>query len=129
MTEIELKNELEIALDRARRGLIAVSQFLAVFARSDLAVPSGAAVMPDGGGFQPVLFDKNKIKMVACFTSRDRIGEYAAIAPYCLMICGWEFLRRVPDHYGVVINPGLPLGFEIAPEGLPKIVKDFAPNH
>lgn len=34
--------------------------------------------------------------------------------------------KRVPGGYGVVINPGTPLGFEISPSGVGEILKDFA---
>jgi hypothetical protein len=82
--------------------------------------------MPDGSGFQPLLFDKNNVKMVACFTSKERIGEFAKMAEYFLLLQGREFLKRIPPQYGLVINPGQTVGFDITPEGISRIVKDFA---
>jgi hypothetical protein len=38
----------------------------------------------------------------------------------------FEVLRRVPGGYGVVVNPGTSLGFEISPAGLQEILKDFS---
>ena len=116
---------LEEALDEARAGKKPVPDFLRLLVASDLAVPSGGEVKPDGEGFQPLLFNVKGGQMVACFTRRERIGVFAETAPYALMLNGGEFLRRVPKGYGLVINPGQRLGFEVSPQGLPKIVADF----
>jgi len=37
-----------------------------------------------------------------------------------------DVLRRVPGGYGVVVNPGTTLGFEISASGVGEILKDFA---
>jgi len=47
--------------------------FFHMLAKSDLAVPSVSAVEPDGSGFQPLLFDKEGVQMIACFISGDSI--------------------------------------------------------
>ncbi len=118
-------NDLEVALEKARAGLMSMPDFIQVLVESDLAVPSGSEVMPDGSGFQPLLFDKNQVKMVACFTAKERIGSFTDLAPYCLVIKGKEFLRRVPHEYGIVVNPGQSVGFDITPEGVSRIVGEF----
>lgn len=126
MLQFDPINELEAALQKARSGSLPMSDFIKLFVSSELAVPSGEEVMADGSGFRPLLFDKGQVKMVACFTAKERIGAFAARAPYCLVIKGRDFLRRVPPNYGLVINPGHSIGFEISPEGLLNIVRDFA---
>ncbi|MBA3940099.1 MAG: hypothetical protein C0520_02690 [Sphingopyxis sp.] len=100
--------------------------FLRLFSESDVIVPSGSEIMPDGSGFQPVLFDKGGTQMVACFTAMERIGDFSRLAPYCLSINGSEFLQGIPDGYGLVVNPGQSVGFDVTPEGLRQIVVDFA---
>jgi hypothetical protein len=125
MQDFSPLNDLEIALVEARSGRLLMSGFIKVFVGNDLAVPSGREVMANGDGFQPVLFDKNGVKMVACFTAKERIGRIAGRAPYCLAMKGMEFLRRVPPGYGLVINPGQSVGFDISPDGLSSIVKSF----
>ena len=125
MQEFSPINELEIALVEVRSGRLSMPEFMNVFIGSDLSVPSGSEVMANGDGFQPVLFDKNSVKMVACFTAMERLGRIADLAPYCLTIKGMEFLRRVPPGHGLVVNPGQSVGFDISPEGLSIIVKSF----
>jgi len=125
MTDFHPRNNLESALERARSGQISMPDFFHLLAKSDLAVPSVSAVEPDGSGFQPLLFDKEGAQMVACFTAIERIGEFAKRAPYCLTVQGNMFLRRIPAGYGLVLNPGQPSGFDIAPEGVSRIAKEF----
>lgn len=119
-------NELELSLENARAGQIPMPDFIRTFVESDLAVPSGGEIMSDGSGFEPLLFDKGGIKMVSCFTAKERIGSFSERAPYCLVINGKEFLRRLPPDYGLVINPGHSVGFDISPEGISRIVSEFA---
>ena len=125
MQEFSPINELEVALVEARSGRLSMPEFIRVFVSSDLSVSSGSEVMANGDGFQPVLFDKNGVKFVACFTAMERIERIADRAPYCLAIKGNEFLRRVPPGYGLVINPGHSVGFDISPDGLSNMVKSF----
>jgi hypothetical protein len=119
------QNELEVALEKAYSKRVPVRDFLPILVKSDVAVPSGSEIKSDGRGFQPLLFDKEHVKMVACFTTMERIGSFVSLAPYCLVIKCGEFLRRVPPEYGVVVNPGQPVGFDMSPEGLRNIVRDF----
>ena len=119
-------NQLERALVNVQAGHIGMPNFLGLFSRSDIAVPSAGEVRPDWDGFQPLLFNKNGVEMVACFTSAERIGSFGRTAPYCLSIKGTEFMRRMPPGYGLVVNPGYPAGFDIHPDGLRRIVTEFA---
>jgi hypothetical protein len=93
---------------------------------AELAIPSAADVLEDGSGFQPLLFKKEAVQMLACFTDRSRIGEYAEIAPYCLTMKGRELLERIPQGFGVVVNPGWSVGFDISPEGIERVLRDLA---
>lgn len=118
-------NDLERALESARAGRSSMPAFLRVFRQSKVFVSSGAEIKPDGSGFQPVLFDKEGVQMVACFTAMERIGRFASLAPYCLAIKGGEFLQRIPEGYGLVVNPGQPVGFDVTPDGIRAIVAEF----
>ncbi|EGF91541.1 hypothetical protein ABI_29580 [Asticcacaulis biprosthecium C19] len=64
--------------------------------------------------------------MVACFTALERIADASKLAPYCLTIRGGEFLRRIPHEFGLVVNPGHEVGFDVPPIGLRKIISEFA---
>jgi hypothetical protein len=89
-------NALESALESVRRGRCSLPDFFGVFVEFDIFVPSGGELMSDGHGFQPLLFDKEGVQMVACFTAMERIGEFASLAPHCLRFKGGEFLPRLP---------------------------------
>jgi hypothetical protein len=125
MTSFKAVNALESELESARVGRSSMPEFLRLLSESDVVVPSAGEVMPDGSGFQPLLFDKEGTQMVACFTAKERIGRYADIASYCLTINGGEFLQRIPPSYGLVVNPGQSVGFDITPEGLGKIITEL----
>lgn len=126
MTNFIPLNTLESALESARTGRSSLPDFFSVFAESDIVVPSGGELMSDGSGFQPLLFDKEGVQMVACFTAMERIGEFASLTPYCLKIKGDEFLMRIPVEYGLVVNPGQSTGFDVLPSGVREIIAEFA---
>lgn len=119
-------NDFEIKLTKAQRGEVSVSELLKSLIAADLALPSASAVQEDWAGFEPLLFNKNNVSMLACFSAKERLADYSNITPYCLAIKGKELLRRLPAGYGLVINPGHRVGFDISPEGIAKIVADFA---
>jgi len=119
------QNALERELKRVRAGETSMHGFLGLFSESELVVPSGGEVMPDGSGFQPLLFDKEGVQMVACFTSPERIRDFASLAPHSLAVVGREFLLLIPTGYGLVVNPGQFVGFDVTPDGLRKIVAEF----
>lgn len=118
-------NTVELAIADAKAGRLAMGEMLRALLDAELAIPSGGEVQPDGSGFLPVVFDRNGTQMVACFTARKRV-DLGKMAPWCLTMKGREFLRRVPDGYGVVVNPGGTLGFEIDPDGLRRMLADLA---
>jgi hypothetical protein len=126
MTDFIPLNALESALESARAGRSSLPDFFSVFAESDIVVPSGSELMSDGSGFQPLLFDKEGVQMVTCFTAMERIGEFSRVTPYCLKIKGDEFLLRIPVEYGLVVNPGQSVGFDVPPSGVREIIAEFA---
>lgn len=115
---------LDRAIAAAQAGRGSVASMLSALLDATLAVPSGDAVEADGRGFRPVLFDRAGVPMVACFTARERIGALAETAPFALEMQGRAFLSRIPSGHGVVVDPGHPLGFEIDPAGLARLLRD-----
>lgn len=118
-------NDLESMLVRAKNGQVPVSDLIRTLLDSDVVLPSGSEVLADGTGFEPLLFSKEKVQMVACFTDKSRIGEYVIMTPYCLVMKGKDFLRGIPSGHGVVVNPGQEVGFDISPDGVGKVLNDF----
>jgi hypothetical protein len=125
VTDFQPLNALEKELEKAQAGRSLMPAFLRLFVGSDLVVPSGAEIMPDGSCFEPVLFDKDGTQMVACFTAAERIGDVSRLASYYLKVTGGEFLKLIPAGYGLVVNPGQPVGFDVEPGGLRNIVAEF----
>ena len=62
---------------------------------------------------------------MAVFTDMARVGIHAQQAPHMIRWRMLDVLRRVPGGYGVVVNPGTSLGFEISPSGIGELLKDF----
>jgi len=126
MREFNPLNELEWSLLAAKENKISVEIFLRQLARSVLALPTAKEVQEDGSGFEPVFFNKLGTSMLAVFTDKTRVSLFVNIAGYCLLMNGLEVLRRMPPGCGLVVNPGLVVGFELPPEGIAKIVQDMA---
>jgi len=119
-------NDFESKLVQAQEGEVTVPELMASLAAADLALPSANVVEQDWSGFQPLLFTKNSTPMIACFSAKERMVDYADMVPYCLVIKGRELLRRMPPGHGLVINPGQRFGFDVSPDGIAQIVTDFA---
>ncbi len=119
-------NDFESRLARAQRGEIPVKDVLTSLVAADIALPSAAPIGEGWTGFQPLLFSKDGVPMLACFSAKERMTDYADMTPYCLVVKGRELLRRIPPGHGLVVNPGQPVGFDVPPAGIAKIKTDFA---
>ena len=62
------------------------------------------------------------------FSHPSRVAEqYLEAAPNVLGTQGAAILGNLGDELGMVINPGAAFGFEIDPEGVANIRRDFKP--
>ena len=119
------QNQLEDFLVKARAGKLPVKELVRQLVSSSLFVPSVNQVRDDGSGFMPLLFDRGGIPLAAAFTAISHVTPYGERAKYCVSMNGGELLKRIPPGYGVAINPGSPATFEISPEGVKEILRDF----
>ncbi len=126
MTELPPQTPIETLLQTAMDGKLPIKAFMQAFVASDVVLLTGSLVTPDGSGFDPLLFDKQGVLHVAVFTDMARIGVNNQQAPHTLRWLMLDVLRRVPGGYGVVVNPGTSLGFEISPSGVQEVLKDFS---
>ncbi|MFI8572899.1 MULTISPECIES: SseB family protein [Stenotrophomonas] len=117
---------IETLLKTAMDGQLPIGLFMKAFVASEVVLLTGSLVTPDGSGFDPLLFDKQGVLHVSVFTDMSRVGFHSQQAPHTIRMLMLDVLKRVPGGYGVVINPGTPLGFEISPSGVGEILKDFA---
>jgi len=126
MNDAAPQTPIETLLKTAMNGQLPIGLFMKAFVASEVVLLTGSLVTPDGSGFDPLLFDKQGILHVSVFTDMSRVGFHSQQAPHTLRMLMLDVLKRVPGGYGVVINPGTSLGFEISPSGVGEILKDFA---
>lgn len=126
MNDAAPQTPIETLLKTAMDGQLPIGLFMKAFVASEVVLLTGSLVTPDGSGFDPLLFDKQGILHVSVFTDMSRVGFHSQQAPHTLRMLMLDVLKRVPGGYGVVINPGTSLGFEISPSGVGEILKDFA---
>lgn len=125
MTELAPQTPLETLLKAAMDGTVPIRAFMEAFVASEVLLLTGSLVTPDGSGFDPLLFDKQGTLHVAVFTDPARVGVHSQQAAHQVRWLMRDVLRRVPGGYGVVVNPGTSLGFEISASGIGELLKDF----
>ena len=125
-TSLIPSNPLETALVATKKGEMPLAEFLAKLLDSDIAVPSATEIQADGSGLRPLQFDKEGTAMVAVFSNLDRAKKFEGSAQYALTINTRAFLSGLSREAGVVVNPGYADGLDISPEGIRKILRDFA---
>ncbi|MEN4953347.1 type III secretion system (T3SS) SseB-like protein [Stenotrophomonas rhizophila] len=126
MNDAAPQTPIETLLKTAMDGQLPIGLFMKAFVASEVVLLTGSLVTPDGSGFDPLLFDKQGVLHVSVFTDMSRVGFHSQQAPHTIRMLMLDVLKRVPGGYGVVINPGTSLGFEISPSGVGEILKDFA---
>lgn len=95
---------------------------------SVVVVPSGAEFDSGRGAFQPVLYPRGDVQMMAVFSTFERIGDsIKSIAPYAATMSGLDVIRRLAPGVGLVVNPGSQEGFEILPEAI-ELIRVSAPK-
>ena len=125
MQTLPPQTPVETLLQSAMDGKLPIRAFMQAFVASEVVLLTGSLVTPDGSGFDPLLFDKQGVLHVAVFTDMARVGIHAQQAPHMIRWRMLDVLHRVPGGYGVVVNPGTSLGFEIAPSGVGELLRDF----
>ncbi len=113
-------------LHAAMEGELPIKAFMQAFVASEVVLLTGSLVTPDGSGFDPLLFDKQGVLHVAVFTDMARVGFHTQQAPHSMRWLMLDVLRRVPRGYGVVVNPGTSVGFEMSPDGVVQVLGDFS---
>lgn len=126
MTELFLpENDLEKLLIQAQKSEMKFSDFVEVFLKTDVFIPSGTEVLKDGSGMTPLIFSENDKNIIGIFTSLSRASLFKDKTPFCLSMKGIELFQRIPDGFGVVVNPGYDKGFDLPAEGIKNIIRDY----
>lgn len=117
-------NKLEEGLIKAQNGELTMPEFLQLFLSENVAIASASEVMADWSGLQPLLFDKEGVHMISCFTGLSRMEDFGDRASYALVVKGRDILERILPGMGLVINPGADVGFDLSPEGITRMASD-----
>ena len=118
------ENDIEHQILKAQDGEISGDALLRRMADADLFVPSTGDVQSDGSGFQPVLIDQDGSPFVVVFTAMSR--QPKDMAACTMQMKGGHFFRRLPDGYGVMVNPGYDAQILVPPHGMAAFKQDLA---
>ena len=118
----EPRNDLEQALVAAQQNQLPVLSFVQtllvaqVFVLVDRQIPPGGAW--DHSARPMVLSGSDKTPFLAIFTAQERASAWAKRQPASSYGLSTDFaglLKGMAPNLGIVINPGLPIGFELQP--------------
>ncbi len=125
----ELLNDLEHELAKGKREDSSPVDVILALLNNEIFVLSREEVEDGSDSVDPLLLtNKDGGPMLAVFSHPSRVPEtYAEVAPYALGIQGAVVVQSLSGDTGMVINPGHELGFEIDPEGVANIQRDFRP--
>ncbi len=130
MIELPPQNLVERLIKSASEGTTTRGAFIRAILPVEVTVLSGSYVEEDGTGLDPLLFEKQGVLHLAAFTDDSRMGIYTQQAPYTGKVTMYRLLQQVPPGYGVVVNPGTSLHFELSWQGIQNILEDFSdPNN
>ena len=125
LQEFKPENELENAIADTKEGVRQVAYLMRIIARSNLFISSKGEVQSDWSGFEPLLFEMDGNPFVGSFSSLSRPGLHSHMAGHLLQINGREFFLRMPEGYGVILNPGYVSQLIIPPTGVSEFRKDL----
>lgn len=99
------------------------------FLNNEVYVISSDALEGEEAQVEPLVLSNSEGKPVlAVFSHPSRVDEqYLAAAPNVLGTQGAAIIGNLGDDLGMVINPGSAFGFEMDPEGVANIRRDFKP--
>lgn len=112
-------HELETAIaavDRNGMNAEGILRFGVVLWPATLVVPSARPLSTPIDLDACFTFGPDDARMLAAFTDRDQVGEFAA--PHLLEITAGELFHRMPSGTGIVFNPERPDALPLIGEGL-----------
>jgi hypothetical protein len=109
---------IDRAITRTRDGELTMQALLWVLASSVVLVASRAEVGEDLAGFEPVLYDGDGESLLSVFTAAERADAVPDQTPFLVALTGEDLVRRMPDGFGLIVNPGNDLGFQVPARGV-----------
>jgi len=97
------------------------------FLNSEVYIISSDGIEGEDSQVEPlVLANSEGAPVLAVFSHPTRVDQqYLAAAPNVLGTQGAAIIANIGEELGLVINPGAAYGFEINPEGVANIKRDF----
>ena len=122
-------NELEEKLARGEEPDANPVDVILAFLNNEVYIVSSDALEGPDSQVEPLVLANSSGKPVlAVFSHPSRVGEqFLEAAPNVLGTQGAAIIGNLGDDLGMVINPGAAFGFEIDPEGVANIRRDFHP--
>ncbi|MGP4031876.1 SseB family protein [Pseudarthrobacter sp. 1C304] len=127
--DLQPLNDLEEKLARGEQPDANPVDVILAFLNSEVYIVSSDTVDGVDSQVEPlVLANSAGNPVLAVFSHPSRVAEqYLEAAPNVLGTQGAVILGNLGDELGMVINPGAAFGFEIDPEGVANIRRDFKP--
>lgn len=120
-------NAVERKMADAKTGACTHDELVAALLAAPLLVASETEVQADGSGFTPLLMRAEGRKLLAAFSSADRLGLYPDRTGHAFELSGREFILRIPPGYGAVVNPGYTHQIIIPPDEIVRFKARLSP--
>ncbi|MDJ0319229.1 SseB family protein [Pseudarthrobacter sp. PS3-L1] len=120
-------NELEEKLVQSGESESDPVDVILSFLNSEVYLASEEAPENADANVEPlILSNADGDPVLAVFSHPSRVDEqFRAAAPNILGTQGAAIIANIGDELGLVINPSAAFGFEINPEGIANIKRDF----
>src|SRR6478672_1289198 len=128
--DLQPLNDLEEKLARGEQPDANPVDVILAFLNNEVYIVSTDTIEGPDSQVEPLVLANSAGKPVlAVFSHPSRVTEqYLAAAPNVLGTQGSAIIGNLGDELGMVINPGAVYGFEIDPEGVANIRRDFKPS-
>ncbi|WP_457963480.1 SseB family protein [Arthrobacter sp. D1-29] len=120
-------NDLEEKLAQGGQPDASPVDVILSFLNSEVYVISTEGIEGEDSQVEPlVLANADGDPVLAVFSHPTRVDQqYLEAAPNILGTQGAAIIANIGEELGMVINPGAAFGFEINPEGVANIKRDF----
>ena len=120
-------NDLEEKLSRGGHPDADPVDVILSFLNNEVYIISSDTLEGEDSQVEPlVLGNADGQPVLAVFSHPSRVdAQYLEAAPNVLGTQGAAIIANIGDELGMVINPGAAYGFEINPEGIANIKRDF----
>jgi SseB protein N-terminal domain len=120
-------NDLEEKLAKGGQPDASPVDVILSFLNSEVYIISSDGIEGEDSQVEPlVLGNVDGDPVLAVFSHPSRVDQqYLEAAPNVLGTQGAAIIANIGDELGMVINPGAAYGFEINPEGVANIKRDF----